>query len=219
MQRFIFENTRTKFLLCSPLTLPEPDAVPDNVRGLGRRRGCPGLYCQRVIYTLQVVVILIDVTTLAILHPSLPPLPCTARIAPWSCLTEQQLAGMTLADMQALLALGLNGRSTQPTDTGTVHTFFTLLTCLTRFSSAYYIHTSGSTGKPKCVVHCHSSLDWHSHMTLLGSGLTCVDDTCLQVADCSFDLHIRDIFCFLSTGAHVVTIPQGNRMARYLKRT
>ena len=86
--------------------------------------------------------------------------------------------------------------------------------CLMRLSYyyflAYYIHTSGSTGKPKCVVHCHSSLDWHSHVTLIGSGLTRVDDTCLQVADCSFDLHIRDIFCFLSTGANVVTIPQGN---------
>jgi non-ribosomal peptide synthetase component F len=94
-----------------------------------------------------------------------------------------------LLELQSILDAALNHRPTQPDDT------------------AYYIHTSGSTGKPKCVVHVHSSLDWHSHVTLLGSGLTRADDTCLQVADCSFDLHIRDIFCFISTGGHVVTIP------------
>ena len=37
--------------------------------------------------------------------------------------------------------------------------------------SAYYIHTSGSTGRPKCVHHNHAALDWHSHETLVGSGL------------------------------------------------
>jgi non-ribosomal peptide synthetase component F len=120
---------------------------------------------------------------------------------------------MKLADMQALLTLALNGRSTQPSDIGAkCFFFFRRYTQVTyHYFLAYYIHTSGSTGKPKCVVHCHGSLDWHSHMTLLGSGLTRVDDTCLQVADCSFDLHIRDIFCFLSTGANIVTIPQGIR--------
>ena len=94
-----------------------------------------------------------------------------------------------MSQLQQLLELALNHRATQPGDT------------------AYYIHTSGSTGKPNGVVHVHSSLDWHSHVTLLGSGLTRADDVCLQVADCSFDLHIRDIFCFISTGGHIVTIP------------
>jgi hypothetical protein len=73
--------------------------------------------------------------------------------------------------------------------------------------SAYYIHTSGSTGRPKCVHHVHSALDWHTHATLIGGGLCLDDDVILQVADCSFDLHIRDIFCGLSFGAHIVTIP------------
>ncbi len=95
LQRFIFENTRTKFLLCSPSTLPEPEAVPDNV-----------------------VVILIDVTTLTVLHPSLPSLPGASNIAPLACLTEQQLGDMKLGDMQIMLSRALNGRSTQPTDTG-----------------------------------------------------------------------------------------------------
>jgi acyl-coenzyme A synthetase/AMP-(fatty) acid ligase len=149
------------------------------------------------------------VSTFTVLHPSLSSLNCTASGSYF--LSEQQLEDMKIADMQAFLTNALKGRSTQPTDTGVTHAFL-LYQCAqiaSPFCSAYYIHTSGSTGKPKCVVHCHSSLDWHSHVTLLGSGLTRVDDTCLQVADCSFDLHIRDIFCFISTGAHVVTIPSG----------
>ena len=44
-------------------------------------------------------------------------------------------------------------------------------------------------------------------MTLLGSGLCRKDDVVLQVADCSFDLHLRDVYCFLSFGGHVVTVP------------
>ena len=73
---------------------------------------------------------------------------------------------------------------------------------------AYFIHTSGSTGQPKCVVHNRGSVDWHTHATLLGSGLCRRDDVVLQAADCSFDLHVRDMFCFLSFGGHVVTMPQ-----------
>uniref|UniRef100_A0A7S4CMW6 AMP-dependent synthetase/ligase domain-containing protein n=1 Tax=Eutreptiella gymnastica TaxID=73025 RepID=A0A7S4CMW6_9EUGL len=72
---------------------------------------------------------------------------------------------------------------------------------------AYFIHTSGSTGQPKCVTHTQGSVDWHTHMTLLGSGLCRKDDVVLQVADCSFDLHLRDVYCFLSFGGHVVTVP------------
>ncbi len=44
------------------------------------------------------------------------------------------------------------------------------------------------------VGHNHGSLDWHTHMTLIGSALCRADDCVLQVADCSFDLHIRDVF-------------------------
>jgi hypothetical protein len=47
LQRFIFENTRTKFLLCAPSTLPEADAIPDDVRVAGCAGGlavCPVLF-------------------------------------------------------------------------------------------------------------------------------------------------------------------------------
>ena len=54
---------------------------------------------------------------------------------------------------------------------------------------------------------CPGSVDWHTHMTLLGSGLCRKDDVVLQVADCSFDLHLRDVYCFISFGGHVVTVP------------
>ena len=46
---------------------------------------------------------------------------------------------------------------------------------------AYFIHTSGSTGQPKCVVHNQGSVDWHTHMTLIGSGLCQRNDVVLQV--------------------------------------
>lgn len=138
--------------------------------------------------------------------PALTPLSCARSIldsssthsittpsaAPHSApppLSDKEIEEASLVELQHVLDQTLCHRATQPCDT------------------AYYIHTSGSTGKPKCVVHVHSSLDWHSHVTLLGSGVTRSDDVCLQVADCSFDLHIRDIFCFISTGGHVVSIP------------
>lgn len=129
------------------------------------------------------------------LHSTLHSVSCSPRyIAPSSqtshpSLSYDGISDKSLPELQELLELALGYRAAQSDDV------------------AYYIHTSGSTGKPKCVVHVHSSLDWHSHVTLLGSGLTRVDDVCLQAADCSFDLHIRDIFCFISTGGHVVTMP------------
>ena len=126
LQRFIYENTRTKFILCSPSTLPEPDAVPNNVSGL--RGGVPVSLLATFFYSFQVVIILIDGTTLSVLHPSLPCLPCASHIAPCAALTEQQLADMKLADMRVLLALALNGRCTQPTDTGAKH-FVTHFLC------------------------------------------------------------------------------------------
>ena len=168
-KRYILENTRARFFLCSPSTLPEAGAAPDGVR-----------------------VISIHPTTLrSALHETLAPerdnwhpLPSYVPF-----LSDDDMDQKSLLDLQLHLELLLDHRVTQPDDV------------------AYYIHTSGSTGTPKCVVHVHSSLDWHSHVTLLGSGLTRADDVCLQVADCSFDLHIRDVFCFISTGGHVVTIP------------
>jgi non-ribosomal peptide synthetase component F len=160
-KRYILENTRAAFLLCSAAALPEPDAVPHGVR-----------------------VIAVDPSTLCATCDS-----CASATLSLPPIDDHHVTSMSVTELKQLLEVALNGRVTQPGDT------------------AYYIHTSGSTGKPKCVVHVHSSLDWHSHVTLLGSGLTRVDDVCLQVADCSFDLHIRDIFCFISTGGHVVTIP------------
>jgi non-ribosomal peptide synthetase component F len=140
-------------------------------------------------------IIVVDTVTL---HPSSHFVSCSPRFSATDAPSSQAslpdlfydgIDNKSLLELQQLLEQALGHRAAQPDDV------------------AYYIHTSGSTGKPKCVVHVHSSLDWHSHVTLLGSGLTRVDDVCLQAADCSFDLHIRDIFCFISTGGHVITIP------------
>lgn len=168
-KRYILENTRARFFLCSPSTLPEAGALPDGVR-----------------------VIIIHPTTLrSALHEPFAPQRDNSHPSPLCVpfLSDEEMEEKSLLDLQLHLDRLLDHRVTQPDDV------------------AYYIHTSGSTGTPKCVVHVHSSLDWHSHVTLLGSGLTRADDVCLQVADCSFDLHIRDVFCFISTGGHVVTIP------------
>lgn len=166
-KRYILDNTRTQFFICSEATLPQPEAVP------------PGVH-----------ILVIDLTTFRSTNVAVTaqhgPLTSPSPLPP---LNDDDIANIPLSQSYELLEQALNHRPTQPGDI------------------AYYIHTSGSTGKPKCVVHAHSSLDWHSHVTLLGTGLTRADDVCLQVADCSFDLHIRDIFCFISTGGHVVTIP------------
>jgi hypothetical protein len=70
----------------------------------------------------QVIVILIDVSTFTVLHPSLSSLHCFNCTASGSYfLTEQQLVDMSIVDMQALLTTALKGRSTQPTDTGATH--------------------------------------------------------------------------------------------------
>ena len=181
-KRYILDNTRASFYICSPSTLPEPAAIPSSIQ-----------------------IIVIDPVTLRAEPYPLSPTPArsildsssthsitnpSAALHPASPpLSDKEIEEASLVELQHVLDQTLCHRVTQACDT------------------AYYIHTSGSTGKPKCVVHVHSSLDWHSHVTLLGSGLTRSADVCLQVADCSFDLHIRDIFCFISTGGHVVSIP------------
>jgi hypothetical protein len=84
--------------------------------------GLPVAHCFHCIF--QVIVILIDVSTFTVLHPSLPSLHCTQSGSYF--LTEQQLADMKIAEMQALLTNARQGRSTQPTDTGATHAFFAL---------------------------------------------------------------------------------------------
>eukprot|EP00668_Euglena_longa_P003546 GGOE01004144.1.p1 GENE.GGOE01004144.1~~GGOE01004144.1.p1 ORF type:complete len:1545 (-),score=302.20 GGOE01004144.1:408-4817(-) len=88
------------------------------------------------------------------------------------------------------------------------HTLEAILQPTVPTDFAYFIHTSGSTGLPKCVMHDHGSVDWHTHMTLIGSGLCTAEDCVLQVADCSFDLHVRDVFCTMSFGGQVVTVSE-----------
>ena len=96
-------------------------------------------------------------------------------------------------------------------------------------SLAYIIFTSGSTGLPKavCTVVCTSYLDnssillqaqvRHRNFSEFMHSATCIDtlkqkDTVVQMARCSFDIHIQDIIGSLWVGATIVMLHSGGTL-------
>ncbi len=83
-------------------------------------------------------------------------------------------------------------------------------------NACYMITTSGSTGKPKTLTISHKSLiNYTLSMTSEPHNWGC-EDSVLQTARCSFDVHIMDIYCTLLFGGTIVMLrPRGNVDANY----
>ncbi|CAF1442431.1 unnamed protein product [Adineta steineri] len=75
-------------------------------------------------------------------------------------------------------------------------------------TTAYIIFTSGSTGIPKAAQVWHQNFIQLMHSLVRGDVLN-EKDTIMQIARCSFDLHIQDIIGTLITGASVVMLHRG----------
>ncbi|CAF1117030.1 unnamed protein product [Adineta steineri] len=74
---------------------------------------------------------------------------------------------------------------------------------------AYIIFTSGSTGKPKAVQVQHKNFTGFMSSLVYGDVLN-EKDTILQMARCSFDVHVHDILGSFMTGSSLIMLhPRG----------
>ncbi|CAF3939141.1 unnamed protein product [Adineta steineri] len=74
---------------------------------------------------------------------------------------------------------------------------------------AYIIFTSGSTGIPKAVQVQHKNFTRFMDSLIYGDVLN-ENDTILQMARCSFDVHVQDILGTLMTGSSLIMLhPRG----------
>ncbi|UJR24336.1 hypothetical protein I4U23_027303, partial [Adineta vaga] len=81
---------------------------------------------------------------------------------------------------------------------------------------AYVIFTSGSTGIPKAVQVRHENFT-HCMRTLTYINNFNTDDIAVQMARCSFDIHVQEIFGILTYGATLVMLhPRGTMDLNYL---
>ncbi|CAF1430650.1 unnamed protein product, partial [Adineta steineri] len=81
---------------------------------------------------------------------------------------------------------------------------------------AYIIFTSGSTGIPKAIQARHENFI-HCMNSLVRMDVLNTDDTVIQIARCSFDIHIQEILGTLVYGATLIMIhPEGTLDFDYL---
>ncbi|CAF3951285.1 unnamed protein product, partial [Adineta steineri] len=73
---------------------------------------------------------------------------------------------------------------------------------------AYMIFTSGSTGTPKAAQVWHQNFI-HLMRSLVRGNVLNENDIIMQIARCSFDLHIQDIIGTLITGASLIMVHLG----------
>ncbi|CAF0800795.1 unnamed protein product, partial [Adineta steineri] len=76
---------------------------------------------------------------------------------------------------------------------------------------AYIIFTSGSTGVPKAVQVRHENFT-HCMHSLININIFNVDDIVVQMARCSFDIHLFEIVGSLMVGAALVMLHPGGTM-------
>ncbi|CAF1584075.1 unnamed protein product, partial [Adineta steineri] len=74
--------------------------------------------------------------------------------------------------------------------------------------TAYIIFTSGSTGTPKVVQVRHGNFNQYIYSLVCGDVLK-EKDTIIQIARCSFDVHVQEILGTLTTGATLVMLHSG----------
>jgi non-ribosomal peptide synthetase component F len=86
---------------------------------------------------------------------------------------------------------------------------------------AYIICTSGTTGRQKIVVHTHRSFSATYHVYAQNDvGLYTTRDQVLQVATCSWNLHLEEVALPLIVGGTLVLLrPGGNLDMTYFSQT
>ncbi|CAF1209790.1 unnamed protein product [Adineta steineri] len=81
---------------------------------------------------------------------------------------------------------------------------------------AYIIFTSGSTGTPKAAQMRHGNFSRYMYSLVCGDVLK-KKDTIIQIARCSFDVHVQEILGTLTTGATLAMLhPGGISDPKYL---
>ncbi|CAF1175785.1 unnamed protein product [Rotaria sordida] len=86
-------------------------------------------------------------------------------------------------------------------------------------TSSIIIGSSGSTGIPKIIVHTHSSFDSLKY-SLNNIGLLNKHDIVLQIACCSWIIHVYEILNWLLFGATIVLLkPNGHMIVSYIMST
>ncbi|CAF1095480.1 unnamed protein product [Adineta steineri] len=76
---------------------------------------------------------------------------------------------------------------------------------------AYIIFTSGSTGTPKAIQARHENFI-HCMNSLVRMDVLNTDDTVIQIARCSFDIHVQEILGTLVHGASLIMVHRGGTL-------